>query len=301
MRVLRYTVPEECGGMMVKAFARGYLGLSSRAFTKQKYLENGMLRNGLPCRSIDVLAAGDTLEFRLPEERMDHPAVETDLCVLLETEDYLIVEKPPGMPVHPSPGHDRDSLLNAAAYYQQKTGQAFRFRPLYRLDKDTSGIVVLGKHRAAVSSAVLTKTYYAVCEGTLSGSGTIEVPIGLREGSRIVRECGHGDHAVTHWRALASKQGHTLLAVRLETGRTHQIRAHFSYLGHPLAGDDLYGGKRDILTRQALHCGRLRLSCRALHTEREVLSGLPQDIRAAFPWLPSEQEIEKEESSCQHA
>lgn len=300
MRVLEYPVPPECGGMQVKEFARGYLGFSARAFTAQKYLENGMLRNGESCRSIDVLQAGDVLSFRLAEEAAEYPAVETELSVLFENEDYLAVDKPPGMPVHPSPGHDWDSLLNAVAYHYRQTGQSHAIRPLYRLDRDTSGIVLLGKHRAAVSSAAVQKRYYAVCEGVLSGGGTVDVPIGLKEGSKIVRECGHGERAVTHWRALASQGGHTLLEIRLETGRTHQIRAHFSGLGFPLAGDDLYGGTREAIKRQALHCGRLWLSCRALSINQEFQTDFPAHLRGAFPWLPGWAEICKEESICPH-
>lgn len=299
MRVLKYTVPPESDGVSVRDFARNTLGFSARMLAGQKHLESGILKNGLPCRSVDILYAGDILAFTLPEEEGFYPAVPASLSVLWETEDYLALDKPPGMPVHPSPGHDTDSLLNAAAYYYKKTGQSSLFRPLYRLDKDTSGIVVLGKHRAAVFSANIEKRYFALCEGSFSGSGTVDVPIGLKEESKIVRECGHGDAAVTHWRAVASSGGHTLLSCKLETGRTHQIRAHMSYIGHPLAGDDLYGGSRETIGRQALHCGWVHISSAALSVDTQLFSEFPSEFRAAFPWLPELRECIKEESLCQ--
>ncbi len=285
MRVLEYRIPQDCEGISVRDFVRGRLGFSARFLTEVKKLPEGMRKNGVPCRSVDLLHAGDLLAFSLPEEGTPYPPKPAALSVLWETEDYLAVDKPPSMPIHPSPGHDRDSLMNAAAYYFLETGQSHLFRPLYRLDKDTSGVVILGKHRPA-TSARLEKRYYAVCQGALAGAGTVDFPIGLRPGSRIVRECGHGVTAVTHWRALAFQDGCTLLELRLDTGRTHQIRVHMAALGHPLAGDDLYGGSREAIGRQALHCGRVKLSCPPLSVEKKLTAEFPLDLRTAFPWLP---------------
>lgn len=285
-RALTYTVPPAWDGRTVKDFARQHLGLSSRAFVKQKYLPGGLVKNGQPCRSVDLLRAGDRLCLTLPQDAETYQAVEGPLSILYEDQDYLAVDKPPAMPVHPSPGHDRDSLLNRVAFHYQLTGQAPAFRPLYRLDKDTSGILLVGKHRAAVSSAQVEKTYYAVCQGELSGDGTVEAPIGLEPGSKIRRCCREdGQPAVTHWQVLASQEGHTLLRLRLETGRTHQIRVHMAHLGHPLAGDDLYGGSRYRLCRQALHCGELSLVCKPLGAGLRLAAPFPEDMAAAFPWI----------------
>lgn len=285
-RTLTYTVPPAWDGRTVKDFARQHLGLSSRAFVKQKYLPGGLVKNGQPCRSVDLLRAGDRLCLTLPQEAETYQAVEGPLSILYEDQDYLAVDKPPAMPVHPSPGHDRDSLLNRVSFHYQRTGQAPAFRPLYRLDKDTSGILLVGKHRAAVSSAQVEKTYYAVCQGELSGDGTVEAPIGLEPGSKIRRCCREdGQPAITHWQVLASQEGHTLLRLRLETGRTHQIRVHMAHLGHPLAGDDLYGGFRYRLCRQALHCGELSLVCKPLGAGLRLAAPFPEDMAAAFPWI----------------
>ena len=286
-RTLSYAIPPEWQGRPVKDFLRRQLGLSARALAELKRLEGGLTLNGKPCRSVDPLPAGGVLELRLPAEDVFYEAVAGPLSILYEDEDYLIVDKPPGMPIHPSPGHDRDSLLNRVAYYYGKTGQTPAFRPLYRLDRDTSGLVAVGKHRLAVSSAQQEKRYLAVCEGFLSGCGTVDVPIGLEVGSKIKRCCGTegAQPAVTHWRAIAQREGHTLLELRLETGRTHQIRVHMAFLGHPLAGDDLYGGSCTRIGRQALHCGRLLLSSRALQVSRLFSAPFPGDLLQSFPWL----------------
>ena len=295
-RSVGYSVPPDWEGRRVKEFIRQYLRLSSRVLVKQKQAEGGMLKNGLPCRSVDSLSAGDILELCFPEEIVAYEPSEGPLPILYEDEDYLIVDKPAHMPVHPSPGHDRDSLLNRVSYYYRNTGQSPAFRPLYRLDRDTSGLIAIGKHRVAASSVQIEKVYYAVCQGTLFGSGTVDMPIGLEPGSKIRRQCAkEGQRAVTHWKALASNEGYTLVGFRLETGRTHQIRVHMAYLGHPLAGDDLYGGSVKKIDRQALHCGRLSVMCQPLRTHMASACPFPQDILHAFPWVEPvlpKQEIE---------
>lgn len=287
MRTLKYTISEQHSNTTVKDYARKTLGFSARMLTKQKQLENGILINGVPSRTVDILHSGDVLTFTLPDDAANYQPTPVPLTVLHEDDDYLIVDKPPNMPIHPSPGHNNDSLLNAVAYHYSQTGQAHTFRPLYRLDRDTSGIVVIGKHRSAASAAVVTKRYFAVCQGSLCGSGVVNAPIGLKPSSKIVRECGHGDTAVTHWHALAENNGHTLLSLTLETGRTHQIRVHMSHIGHPLAGDDLYGGSVKFIGRQALHCGFVSISSPALGTKLKIISNFPADLTSAFPWLPS--------------
>lgn len=296
-RLLEYLISPECGGLTIKDFSKKHLDFSTRVLAELKR-EDGILKNGASCRVTEKLLAGDRLAFRLPEEQKEYPAAPLPLKILFENEDYLIVDKPPAMPIHPSPGHDKDSLLNAAAFHYQETGQSCLFRPLYRLDRDTGGVIAVGKHRLAVSAAQVEKRYFAVCEGLLSGEGTIDLPIGLRPGSKIVRECGSGAPAVTHWKAIRSENGCTLLSLRLETGRTHQIRAHLSAVGHPLAGDDLYGGSRELIGRQALHCGWVRLRCPALGMDRDFIADFPPDLRAAFPWLPELKTILKEEPVC---
>lgn len=295
MRTLTYTVPENWQGTSVGGFVRGFLGLSASALKDFKY-EGGILVNGTARYANVPLKAGDILTLALPPETVDYPPEPLALPILYEDEDFLLADKPSGMPVHPSPGHSRDSLLNAAAYHYRQTGQHYRVRPLYRLDRDTSGLALLGKNRVA-AGARLDKRYLAVCEGVLQGSGTVSLPIGLEEGSKIKRACGKGQAAVTHWRALAGDGAHTFLLLRLETGRTHQIRVHMSALGHPLAGDDLYGGSLKRLARQALHCCALSVNCPALGMKRLFTSPPPHDLAGAFPALFKE--LKEEAFLCQ--
>ncbi len=284
MRRLRYIIPEGWDGAAVKGFAKGYLGLSARALAGQKF-PGGMLVNGEDSRVTRVLRAGDELCLMLPEEPMRYPPAELPLDVLYEDEDFLILNKAPGMPVHPSPGHDCDSVLNAVSWYYGNSGQPHIVRPLYRLDKDTSGALALAKHKIA-AGAVIEKEYLAVCEGELYGSGRIEAPIGLKEGSKIVRSCGAGQPAATRFWALGREDGYTLLKLRLETGRTHQIRVHMAHIGHPLAGDDLYGGNRERIKRQALHCVHLKVSCRAVGFGGDFSAKVPEDMLGAFSLMP---------------
>lgn len=283
MRTIPIPVPAECDGMTVRSFTRSHLGLSARVLTKQKHHENGLLCNGEPCRSIDILHTGDIFTIRIPEDSAVYEASDLSIDILYEDGDYLVVNKPPGMPVHPSPGHDRDSLLNAVAYHYQMKGEKTSFRPLYRLDRDTSGILIAAKHRLAVSSAVLRKYYYAVCQGRLRGSGTVDLPIRRMADSRITREVGGDKQSVTHWEALKQDQVHTLLKIHLETGRTHQIRVHLAHIGYPLAGDDLYGGSLDKIKRQALHLAEVRLACEILGIKETFKAELPEDIGVSFP------------------
>lgn len=297
MRRLEYTVPPDWGGSTVKGFAKGYLGLSVRALAGQKF-PGGILVNGEESRVTRTLLAGDRLCLTLPEEPMSCPPEELPLDILYEDEDFLIVNKAPGMPVHPSPGHDRDSLLNAVSFYLLSTGRSYRARPLYRLDKDTSGVLAMAKHRIA-AGAVTEKEYLAVCEGELAGAGTVNEPIGLKEGSKIVRACGYGQPAVTHFWALGCAGGHTLVKLRLETGRTHQIRAHMAHMGRPLAGDDLYGGGREYIGRQALHCCSLKLECRAVGMSGTFPVPVPGDILDVFPQFTDK--IVKELDLCLRA
>lgn len=277
MESISFPVLPEWDGCTVKEVVRRRLGFSAHTLVQLKQLPGGLRKNGSPVRSVDFLSTGDILTLTLPPEQTEVAPVALPLSILYEDAHFLVVDKPPHMPVHPSPGHDADSLCNAVSFYFRQTGQLRKIRPLYRLDRDTSGIVVIAKHLPA-SSAVLQKQYYAICQGKLSGSGTIDLPIGLTEESKIRRMCGVGERAVTHWRALQTDGLHTLLELSLETGRTHQIRAHLSHIGHPLAGDDLYGGSQELISRQALYCGKVQLACPALGGEKVFEIEMPNDM-----------------------
>lgn len=207
-RTLEFVI--DCGqeNMDVRTFVRRYLGFSARILTALKY-EGEMLKNGEPVHSNAVLKAGDTLTLTLLETGEAYEKADLPFAVLYEDEDFLVLDKPYNMPVHPSPGHDRDSVLNAAAWYFQNTPD-FVFRPLYRLDRDTTGALVLAKNKFA-ANAKLTKTYRAVCEGETPESGCVNVPIGLKPGHKVERCAGVGDEAVTEFQTVKTSGGYSLV------------------------------------------------------------------------------------------
>ncbi|MBQ3331440.1 MAG: RluA family pseudouridine synthase [Ruminococcus sp.] len=255
--IFEFRVAFEDDGITVKCFLRRKCGLSARSLTVIKY-DGGSIKCGeKELRAHDILHRGDVIRVALPRETCDIAPIEGGLDVMTEDDYLLIVNKPAAMPVHPTKIHQLDTLANIVSYYQQNRGESYTFRALNRLDKDTSGCVILTKDRISYSLVLPTvqKTYIAVCEGIIDDGGTIDAPISLMPDSKI-RRCVSidGVNAVTHYEPIAYGCGHTLCRLWLETGRTHQIRCHMSHIGHPLAGDDLYGGSLRYIQRQALHC-----------------------------------------------
>lgn len=201
--------------------------------------------------------------------------------IAFENDSLVVFNKPAGMPVHPSAKHRDDTLGNLFAYLYPE----LVFRPVNRLDKDTSGLCIIAKDPYAASrlGGDCRKTYYAAVHGLTEQSGTIDAPIARQMESvilRCVREDGRA--AVTHFERIARTEKYSLLKIRLETGRTHQIRVHFSFLGHPLAGDDLYGGCREHIGRQALHCGEITFTDPVSSETVTVTAPLPEDISGLF-------------------
>ncbi len=281
MRELVFPVPAEYDGIRLKNYLRGYCGVSARLMTRLKRQPLGITNNGLHAIATDALKAGDLVKLRMPDDEKQIEPIPYPLSVLYEDDDLLVVNKPADMPMYPTPGHDRDSLANAVSAYYLKSGRKIGFRPVYRLDKDTTGLVVLAKNSfaAAYLAGSVKKVYYAICEGELSGSGVINQPIGIKEGCRIQRTVSEqGESAVTNWRTMGSSKGHSLLALELETGRTHQIRVHLSHLGHPLAGDDMYGGSREQIARQALHCGKACFCHPVTKKDIQIICDFPSDM-----------------------
>jgi len=279
---LTFSVPAEFDGAMLKAFLRRGCGLSSRLMVLLKQTENGILRNGRHARVIEPVTAGDMVTLRLPEENCAVEPFALPLAVVYEDAHLLVLNKPSGMPVHPtSCGHEMDTLANAVSFYMRSRGESYAFRPLNRLDKNTTGLVLTAKepYSAYRLKTGVEKRYTAVCEGVFSGSGTVDAPIRVKEGHTIEREAGNGgQRAVTHYKTLAGLHNHTLAQFTLETGRTHQIRVHMAYLGHPLAGDDMYGGSTKYIARQALHCERMSFLHPVTSKKMELFASLPDDM-----------------------
>ena len=261
--------------MTLQKFLTEKKGVSKRLLTKLKRIPMGITRNGSLIRSIDTVYNGDIISLKLNDEKFLEPNPEMKVPVAFENDDLIIFEKPAGMPVHPSIKHQGDTLGNFfASIYPNLT-----FRPINRLDCNTSGLCAVAKNSYGAShyQERIKKTYYAVAEGITEKSGTINAPI-AREKESIILRCVRedGQNAVTHYKRLLFNEKYSLLEINLETGRTHQIRVHMAYIGHSLAGDDMYGGKTDIIDRQALHCGIMKFE------DKIIKSQLSSDILNIF-------------------
>ncbi len=282
MPELTYIVPPEYDGEMLQTFLRRACGLSYRMVVKLKRVENGMTLDGKPWRSIDRVNAGQTVRLRMPEDAVRIEGAEMPLSVVYEDDHLLVVDKPPYLAVHPSAGKPEPTLANGVVAYFEKKGTPLSFRPVNRLDRNTSGLLVAAKspHVAFALAQKPDKVYYAIVLGQLTGEGTIDQPIRVKEGCTITREVGEGGKdSVTHWRALATDGEITLVRVVIETGRTHQIRVHMSWLGHPLAGDTMYGTDEEILPRHGLHCARTAFDHPITGERVSLTSPIPADMR----------------------
>lgn len=267
-------------------------GVSRRLTAKLKRVPDGILLDGSHVRTVDIIHAGDVVSIKNTDGSFLEPNGTLTVPVVYEDEGVVIFDKPAGMPVHPSHRHREDTLGNCfAAMFPDLT-----FRPINRLDKDTSGLCAAAKsaYAASVLTGSISKVYAAVTEGTPIPAPVenplikwyetenwyrIEAPIGRADGSVINREVREdGQPAVTNYTVEKEKGDFALLRISLETGRTHQIRVHFSSLGYPLAGDDLYGGSREFCKRQALHCCEMRFRS-PFGGEIFLTSGLPDDMK----------------------
>ena len=264
----------EAAGERLDAFlARSELGLSRSAV--QKLLEAGcVLRNGKPGKKNDRLEAGDVVEVTIPEPReVDVAPRQMPLDIVYEDEDVVVINKPKGLVVHPAAGHQDDTLVNGLLYAMgdSLSGINGELRPgiVHRIDKDTSGLLAVAKNDLAhavlasqLKDHTMARTYEAVVCGSLKeDSGTVDAPIGRHPTDRK-RMCvtqRNSKPAVTHWEVVKRYRGYTHIRCRLETGRTHQIRVHMAYIGHPILGDTIYGHKKPELGQdsQCLHAGAL--------------------------------------------
>lgn len=245
---------------------------------KLKRQENGITRRGKLIRSIDMVEYGDEIVLSFAEDTsLLEPNSELNVPIVFENESLVVFDKPAGMPVHPSIHHQGDTLGNFfAARYPELT-----FRPVSRLDRDTSGLCIAAKdaHSAKLLQGHMPKVYYAAVHGEIDESGTINAPI-AREQESIILRCvrDDGQEAITHYKRLSFNGKYSLAEITLETGRTHQIRVHFAHIGHPLAGDDMYGGLRTDINRHALHCAEMTFTNPENNEQVTVKSALPADI-----------------------
>ena len=286
-RSISFPIGPESDGMKVYDCLRR-AGLSYRLITSLKHLPNGIQLGGAHTRTIDRVHTGDVLSVCLPDVEQENAVSAIEVPVAYEDEDVIVYDKPAGMNCHQSRRDQNDTLANVFAAHCRRSGAALTFRCLNRLDKNTSGLVLLAKnqHAAALLKFAVEKEYTALVHGVPpQPAGTVDVPISRINEVYTKRQADPlGQPAVTHYTVLAAAPdgAYSLVRLLLETGRTHQIRVHMAHLGHPLAGDDMYGGTHALLTRQALHCGRMWFTSPITGKAVEVRSALPKEIQNAL-------------------
>ena len=257
---LYFPVPPQADGVLLRNFLRR-CAVSTELARAVKFHGSGFFADGQPILANRRLAAGQMLSFELPADGEGvAPQPEIPVQVVHEDAFALLLEKPPRLAVHPTLNYPLDTLANGYAAWAAAQGGSTVFRPVNRIDKDTSGLVLAARnsYAAPLLAQGVEKLYYAIVEGELPlGPGVIDAPIG-RQGDSIIGRCvtPEGKPSRTEYTILKAKNGLSLAACVPVTGRTHQIRVHFASLGHPLAGDDLYGGHRERVGRQALHCAK---------------------------------------------
>lgn len=287
---IQYQIPPEFDGRTADQFLRAQ-GFSRHLLIQTKYQENGLLLDGVSIRSNQKLHAGQILRAAIPHIEPNENLVPVNLpfSIVYEDSDLIVLNKPAGMPVHPSHGHYDDTLSNALAYYYRQRGESFTARSVGRLDRDTSGLVLFSLHE--LSACILAeqmrnreihREYRAICTGTLPEAGCIRAPIARAHDSTIERivDDVRGEPAVTHFERLAVCNGFSLAAVRLETGRTHQIRVHMKHIDHPLPGDFLYHPDYSRIARQALHSYKLSFLHPITKQPMVFTAPIPEDMQA---------------------
>ena len=305
-RILTYPITESDSDQRIYDFLCHH-GYSRHIRTWLKQHPGSVRLNGEEALFYFPLKNGDLLEISLEEERPSENIVPVDLPIhiIYEDEDLMVIDKPADMPVHPSIGNYENTLANAAAWYFHRQDIPFVFRCINRLDRDTTGLLILAKHM--LSGAILSdqmkkraihRTYLAITEGKTDPAGTIDSPIGRTDQSLILRQVDHenGDSACTHylqkcWHPKTfypetlpvPQDGLSLVQLQLETGRTHQIRVHMTSIGHPLIGDTLYNPETALMNRQALHSYRLAFTHPVAGVSLEFTSPLPEDMAEFFP------------------
>ena len=288
-RIFHYTISTEYNEQTLLSFLK-HKNYSSQIITHLKRTENGILLNGEWGRVRDILHTGDMLIINLIETESSENIIPTNLPldIVYEDEDILIINKPADMPIHPSQGNYDNTLANAVAYYYQQKGESFTYRCINRLDRDTTGLLIVAKHMysASLLSEMVAKReihreYLALATGEVPKSGTIVASIGRVDGSTIERHVdeAHGDYACTHYKRLIYNNGYSLVSLKLETGRTHQIRVHMKHIGHPLPGDFLYNPDYSVIKRQALHSHRLFFKHPITGESLEFVADLPMDMK----------------------
>jgi 23S rRNA pseudouridine1911/1915/1917 synthase len=273
----------------VKEVLKAEFSMSDRLLLKLKKLDKIYL-NGKVTSVNHPIVENDLIECHLDYDEDNSNIVPTKIPVniIYEDEAYLVVNKPAGIPVHPSMDHYTDSLANGVIFYFNQIGLKKKIRPVNRLDKDTSGIVIFAKNEyiqecliKQMKNKQFIKKYIAIVNGNLDNlEGIINAPIARKENSIIERCVSEtGDTAITHYKVLKRNDNFDVIECILETGRTHQIRVHFAYLGHSLLGDTLYGVSSTLINRQALHAYEVEFIHPIIKQKVKYIADIPDDFK----------------------
>lgn len=285
---LKWSINDHGANNEIKFFLKKE-GISRKALSAIKFFGGDIFVNGQKETVLYRLQKGDELEVYFPSEQENErlKAEPIPLDIVYEDKDVLVVNKPSAMSTIPSRDHPTGSLANGIKYYYKQIGLQSGIHIVTRLDRDTSGLVLVAKHRhihhlfsLMQRKGAIKRFYHALAEGIMKQqSGVINKPIGRKSVSIIEREVrSDGQEAITYFDVLETFSEFTYVKLRLGTGRTHQIRVHLASIGHPLVGDDLYGGSRNLISRQALHCSEICFPHPIKQKDIILQSCLPEDM-----------------------
>lgn len=281
--MIRFQV--ETDGLNVRDYLLSEVNMSRQTLKKIKFAGGAIYVNNKPVNVRAPVKKGDTIDCLLPKEARSpslYP-VEMPLDIIYEDDFIIVLNKPAGLPVMPKMSHDKPTLAHGLIHYYDQTKLPYTVHIVTRLDQDTSGLVLVAKHQLAhgyFREMKVKRRYLALVEGNLNEtSGIITLPIARKPGS-IIERCvaDNGTYAETHYRVIEEIDEWSLLNIELKTGRTHQIRVHFSHLHHPLIGDTLYGGTKAIANRQALHCYHLAFTHPYTNEALSFVASWPDDL-----------------------
>lgn len=286
---LTYIIKENEQFDNIKEVLKTKFEISDRLLTKLKknnliFINDSVANVKAPVNSNDIVEI--SLDYN--EDNTNIVSKKMDLKIVFEDDSILVLNKPAGLPVHPSMLHYEDSLSNGVKYYFDSINLHKKIRPVNRLDKDTSGLVIFAKNDyiqeclvRQMKSGEFRKEYIAICEGALPHSyGTVDAPIARKEGS-IIERCvnSFGDKAITHYDVLKCNESISVVHLVLETGRTHQIRVHMAHIGNPIIGDTLYGHSSELINRQALHSYKVSFIHPIKKEKIELIAPLFDDMK----------------------